>query len=194
MPRIIAGRAKGRRFPAPPGERTRPTSDRVRESLFNAVVDWADTVDADPADALDGIAWLDLYSGSGAVAMEAASRGADPVVAVEADRRTARMIETSAQSLDLRLRVVTQRVETHVAAAPRPMDVVWADPPYDQPSDALDDILTSLTRGWLARTALVVLERDDRASAPQWPRGFTQTWERRYGGTVLYFGHWEETP
>lgn len=192
MPRIIAGRARGRRFRAPAGDRTRPTSDRVREAVFNAVVDWADTMDADPAATLDDIAWLDLYAGSGAIALESASRGAAPVHAVEADRRTAQGVAAAATELGLTLRVHHQRVEAFLAApAPGPFDVVWLDPPYDVPTATVDAHLDRLGSGWLAATALVIAERDDRGVAPTWPAGFGQTWERRYGGTIVYFGHWE---
>lgn len=195
MPRIIAGTARGRRFSAPPGEQTRPTSDRVREAVFNAVVSWADTIEDDPAVALDGIAWLDLFAGSGAMSLEAASRGADPVVAVEADRRTARQIERSARELDLPVQVQAMKVQTHVSASPgQRFDVVWADPPYPLETSELDDLVTQLSDGWLARTALVMLERDRRSVEPTWPEGFTESWERRYGDTIVHFAHWEGTP
>ena len=169
MPRIIAGTAKGRRFSAPPGDQTRPTSDRVREAVFNAVVSWADTIEEDPATALAGIAWLDLFAGSGAMSLEAASRGADPVVAVEADRRTAKQIERSARELDMPIQVQPAKVQTHLSTpARRRFDVVWADPPYPVQTPELDDLVARLSDGWLARTALVMLERDRRSADPTW--------------------------
>lgn len=195
MPRIISGAAKGRRFSAPPGERTRPTSDRVREAVFNAVVSWADTIEVDPATALDGIAWLDLFAGSGAMSLEAASRGADPVLAVEADRRTARQIERTARDLDLLVQIQVMKVQAHLSVPPaQRFDVVWADPPYPMETSELDDLVAQLSGGWLARTALVMLERDRRSVGPTWPTGFTESWERRYGDTIIHFAHWEGTP
>lgn len=82
MSRIIAGSAKGRRIDTPKGSRTRPTTDRTREALFSALASWFDTADEAPERQLDGVAVLDLYAGSGAVGLEAASRGAHPVVLV----------------------------------------------------------------------------------------------------------------
>lgn len=192
MVRIIAGRAGGRRFSAPAGSRTRPTSDRVREAVFSAVVDWADRSDEAPESALDGIAWLDLYAGSGALALEAASRGAAPVLAVEADRGTATGIEGAAAELSLGVRVRAGRVETVLAGpAAQRYDVVWADPPYDVADAIIAAHLQQLVAGgWLAETALIVLERDARSTI-EWPPGVDPVWDRRYGGTTVHYGHWD---
>ena len=192
MVRIIAGRAGGRRFNAPAGSRTRPTSDRVREAVFSAAVDWADRVDEPPESALAQIAWLDLYAGSGAIALEAASRGAAPVLAVEADRGTATGIERAAAELSLGVQSRAARVGTVLAGpAPQRYDVVWADPPYDVPDATIAAHLQQLVAGgWLAETALLVLERD-RHSTIAWPPGVDPVWERRYGGTTVHFGHWD---
>ena len=101
MSRVIAGSAGGRRITMPSGRNTRPTTDRVREAVFSAVAAWAGTADRPPEEALAGLAFCDLYAGSGAVGLEAASRGADPVLLVEQDRGTAQLIRRNAADLGL---------------------------------------------------------------------------------------------
>ena len=122
MTRIIGGSAGGRRLETPRGEATRPTSDRVREALFSAVESWCGT--------LSGLRVLDLYAGSGALGLEACSRGADHALLVERDRRTAAVITANARTLGLPgARVVAASVGTVLASAPdRPYDLVLADP------------------------------------------------------------------
>ncbi|MDF1490273.1 16S rRNA (guanine(966)-N(2))-methyltransferase RsmD [Tessaracoccus caeni] len=187
MARIIAGSAKGRRIAAPKGDRTRPTTDRVREALFSALASWFDTTDGDPAEQLAGLSVLDLCAGSGAIALEAASRGAARVVAVEHDRQTAALIEANAKDARLRVEVRAARAEQFAGAAGEAFDLVFLDPPYE--AEIVDDVLTALvTHGRLAPRALVVVERSARGAAPVWPAVFTDVWERGYGETVLYFG------
>ena len=111
MSRIIAGSAKGRRIDTPKGSRTRPTTDRTREALFSALASWFGTADEAPERQLDGVAVLDLFAGSGAVGLEAASRGAGPVVLVESDGSTARLIAANAR--DLRLRADVRAARAH---------------------------------------------------------------------------------
>lgn len=190
MSRIIAGAVRGCRLATPDGSNTRPTSDRVREALFSALTSWAGGADADPADSLRGLAFLDLYAGSGAVGLEAASRGAGPVWLVEHDRKTADLIRRNTAELRLPATVQAQKVETFLAGAPpQPFDVIWADPPYRLESAVLDDHLRTLVDGgWLVRNGLVVLERAKRDPAPDWPSELDDTWSRRYGETTLYFG------
>ena len=101
MSRIIAGSRGGRRIGMPSGDRTRPTTDRVREALFSAIAAWAGTSMRSADQALAGLGFCDLYAGSGAVGLEAASRGADPVLLVEADRRTAAVARGNAAELGL---------------------------------------------------------------------------------------------
>src|SRR6187200_3360511 len=91
MSRIIAGSRRGRRIAMPPGDRTRPTSDRVREALFSAIAAWAGRAAEPVEQSLAGLAFCDLYAGSGAVGLEAASRGAYPVLLIERDLRTAQL-------------------------------------------------------------------------------------------------------
>ncbi|GAB3623756.1 16S rRNA (guanine(966)-N(2))-methyltransferase RsmD [Mariniluteicoccus endophyticus] len=195
MSRIIAGRARGRRLVMPDHHHTRPTTDRVREALFSALVSWADGLEMGAESALESFSFLDLYAGSGAVGLEAASRGASPVWLVEADRRTADVARGNARALDLSATVTQAKVETFLAGpAPRAFDIVWADPPYDIASGTLDAHVRLLVDGgWLARHGLVVLERSRRSEPPCWPDALGDSWERRYGETTLHFAQ-EGTP
>jgi 16S rRNA (guanine966-N2)-methyltransferase len=188
--RIIAGSAGGRRIRMPSGAATRPTTDRVREAVFSAVAAWAGTADRRPAEALAGLAFCDLYAGSGAVGLEAASRGADPVLLVERDRRTAGHIRGSAGELGLPVTVRAASVADLLRGpADRPYDVVFADPPYELATPLLEGQLADLVAyGWLGPSALVLLERSRRSPAPAWPPLLTQTWSRAYGETIVYFG------
>lgn len=174
----------------PSGDRTRPTTDRVREALFSAIAAWAQTSERTADQALAGLGFCDLYAGSGAVGLEAASRGADPVLLVEADRRTAAMARRNAAELELAARVQATRVEAVVRLpAAEAYDIVFADPPYDLSTDLVDRQLGDLVdRGWVADPGLVVLERSRRTPDPSWPAAVTERWQRTYGETVLHFG------
>lgn len=190
MSRIIAGSAGGRRIKTPSGPHTRPTTDRVREALFAAVAVWAGTADRAAAEALSGLAFCDLYAGSGAVGLEAASRGAGPVLLVEQHRATARQIQGTAADLGLDVRV---RAADVLAVVRQPaggaFDVVFADPPYDVPTPVLDTAVADLlTHGWVARPGLLLLERSRRSPEPVWPDPVATTWTRAYGETIVYFG------
>ena len=190
MSRIVAGSRGGRRLETPTGESTRPTTDRVREALFSALTSWSGTAAEPPAAALAGLAVLDLYAGSGAIGLEAASRGAGPVVLVESDPRTAALARRNVAGLALRqVAVRTSTVESLVrGAAERSYDVAFADPPYALPSDRLDAVVADLVaRGWLVPDGLLVLERSSRSPPPRWPPGVLDAWERSYGETVLHF-------
>lgn len=188
MSRIIAGSAKGRRIDTPKGSRTRPTTDRTREALFSALASWFGTADEAPERQLDGVAVLDLFAGSGAVGLEAASRGAGPVVLVESDGSTARLIAANARDLRLRADVRAARAETVAANPGRRFDLVFLDPPYDVSTEAVEAILAELAERALAPRALVVVERSARDRAPAWPDALAETWSRDYGETTLYFG------
>lgn len=181
MTRIIGGTAGGRRLKTPPGEGTRPTSDRVREALFSALESQFGT--------LTGHSLLDLYAGSGAVGLEALSRGAARVTAVESDRRVARLIGTNAADLGLELTVVTRPVERVAAeTAPAAFDIVFADPPYPLGEQELAQALAGLdANGWVQAGSLVVIERSARSPQPTYPPGWETLRERRYGETVLWY-------
>jgi 16S rRNA (guanine966-N2)-methyltransferase len=181
--RIIGGAAGGRRLRTPPGARTRPTSDRVREALFSAVTS--------ALGSLDGLRFLDLYAGSGAVGLEAGSRGAAAVTLVEQDRRTAALIRDNARSVGLAAEVVCAAVGRHLADSPgAAYDVVFLDPPYDLPGADVEADLQALAAGWLAPDALVVVERSARDRELRWPAGFAPGRVRSYGETSLSYATW----
>jgi 16S rRNA (guanine966-N2)-methyltransferase len=184
--RIIAGSRKGHRLRTPAHSATRPTTDRVREAAFSLIADWAGTAGAPAEEMLAGLSFMDLFAGSGAVALEAASRGAAPVVAVESDQATARIARGNAQAIGLPVTVLAATVEKILAGEPSRFDVVWADPPYAVPGERLAPVLAAAER-WLADDGLLVLERASRDEAPQWPPFVTDSWQRRYGETTLYF-------
>jgi 16S rRNA (guanine966-N2)-methyltransferase len=182
MTRIIGGSSGGRRLKTPGGEATRPTSDRVREALFS-------TLEADLG-SLTGLRFLDLYAGSGAVALEAMSRGAGVVTAVESDRRTARLVGENAATLRFhKVEVLAQAVARVLAQHPRaPYDVVFADPPYAMDNAELQAALTLLVeQEWLATGSVLVVERSSRTAEPAWPAGLVRDREKKYGETVLWY-------
>jgi len=183
--RIIAGAARGRRLAVPPGTRTRPTSDRAREGLFATITA--------RHDGLGGARVLDLYAGSGAVGLEALSRGAGQVLLVESDERAARVIRANITAIGLPgARLVTGRVAAVLARGPGPVpgyDVVVADPPYAVADEEVTAMLTALhTGGWLAPGALVAVERASRSAAVCWPAGYVADGSRRYGEATFWYG------
>lgn len=186
MTRIIGGTAGGRRIKAPAGDTTRPTSDRVREALFSSL--------EATLGSLSGLRFLDLYAGSGAIGLEARSRGAGIVTCVEHDRRTAALIRDNVRTLGfspVEVDVVAAPVARALAQSPRaPYDITFLDPPYVLPVEDVESDLVALSQhGWLAHGALVVVERGSRSPAPTWPTGLEGERERKYGETVLWYGH-----
>ncbi len=188
MTRIIAGAHGGRRLTAPSGDRTRPTSDRVREAFFSALESMVD---------LEGARFADLYAGSGAVGLEALSRGASFTLLVESDARAARVIRDNIVALraGASARLVTGRVGQVLAQPPEggPFDVVFADPPYAAPDDEVAELQRALLdNGWLTRDAVVVLERSTRTAVRgqplSWVEGITADRSKRYGETTLWYG------
>lgn len=185
MTRIIGGVARGRTIRTPAGDSTRPTADRVREALFSSLESTVGT--------LRGVAFLDVYAGSGAVGLEAASRGCSAVTCVERNRSVGALIATNARSLGLhQVQVVTASASALPASGSGSYDVAFLDPPYDVTNDALAATLAELaSSGWLASGATVVVERSRRSGAWMWPAGFGALRERRYGDTVLWYGRRE---
>ncbi|MFE2276217.1 16S rRNA (guanine(966)-N(2))-methyltransferase RsmD [Streptomyces sp. NPDC059454] len=185
MTRVIAGAAGGRRLAVPPGQGTRPTSDRAREGLFST---WQSLLGGP----LDGERVLDLYAGSGAVGLEALSRGAGHVLLVEADARAVRTVRENVKAIGLPgAEVGSGRAEQIVRAAPprEPYDIVFLDPPYAVPDDDLREILLTLrSQGWLAEEALVTVERSTRGGEFAWPSGFEAIRARRYGEGTFWYG------
>ena len=181
MTRIISGRAGGQRLATPHGQATRPTSDRVREALFSRL---------EHLDVLRGAHVLDLYAGSGAVGLEAASRGAASVLLVESDRAAAAVARRNVAALGIPGTSVRHATVTRTLAAPptAPCTLVFSDPPYDLPEEALaGDLALLAEHGWLAPDALVVVERSSRSPEPRWPAGWEPEGERRYGETKIWF-------
>jgi 16S rRNA (guanine966-N2)-methyltransferase len=187
MTRIIAGAHGGRRLSVPSGVNTRPTSDRVREAFFSTLETMTD---------LSGARFADLYAGSGAVGLEALSRGADHVLLVESDAKAARIVRDNVVALRVgpAARVVTGKVLQVLADPPDggPYDVVFADPPYALGSDEVDTVQQLLmTNGWLAPDAVVVIERSTRSTRREplsWVDGVVGDRTRRYGETTLWYG------
>ncbi len=188
MTRIIAGRAKGTRLATPSGDNTRPTADRVREALFSSVVAWNGSVDVATGEQLAGLRFLDLFAGSGAVGLEASSRGADQVTLVESHRKAVQVIRGNATAARLPVQIVENTVKRFCAQpATAAHDVVWADPPYDLAEDELSNLLGSLaTNGWLAPDALIVVERSSRSPVPHFPGG-AEGWRKDYGSTSVHY-------
>ena len=181
--RIVAGVAGGRRLAVPTGRDTRPTSERVREAVFSALLS-----DRGP---LDGAVVLDLFAGSGALGLEALSRGAATAVLVERDPRTAATARANVATLGLPgARVAAAAVSSYLARPRTPADVVFADPPYPLGEPELTAVLTALADGWLRPDASVVVERSSRSPAPGWPAGFEPGRVRTYGDTAVHPARW----
>jgi 16S rRNA (guanine966-N2)-methyltransferase len=183
MTRVIAGAAGGRRLAVPPGRDTRPTSDRAREGLFSTV--------GALLGPLDGTRVADLYAGSGAVGLEALSRGAAHALLVESHPRAVRVIRENVAALGLPgARVCADRVERVLRRSPdEPYDLVFADPPYVLADAAVTALLEALRdHGWTAPDALVVVERSVRGPAQRWPEGYVAERDRRYGEAVFWYG------
>ncbi len=183
--RIIAGAARGRRLAVPKGTVTRPTSDRAREGLFA-------TVDAIHGP-LHGARVLDLFAGSGAVGLEALSRGAAQVVFVESDARVTRVIRANMAAVALPGgEVVCDRVERFLRRGPGgepAVDLAVADPPYAASGDEITGMLAALGGGgWLKPGALVAVERATRSGAVAWPGGYIPDRSRRYGEATFWYG------
>jgi 16S rRNA (guanine966-N2)-methyltransferase len=183
--RIIAGTAGGRRLAVPAGQGTRPTSDRAREGLFATVTAIRGT--------LRGAMVLDLYAGSGAIGLEALSRGAADALLIEADSRAVRVIRDNIAAVGLAgARVLADRVERALARGPGgdpPRDVVFADPPYATTDAEVSAVLTVLLAGgWLAAGAVVAVERATRSGPQQWPAGYAADRARKYGEATLWYG------
>jgi 16S rRNA (guanine966-N2)-methyltransferase len=175
---VVAGTAGGRTLRVPPTG-TRPTSDRVREALFSRL---------EHLGVVRGAHVLDLYAGSGALGIEAASRGATAVALVDSARAAVDACRRNVATLGLTgVDVVAQRAERFVALpAAAPWDLVLVDPPYDLAEGDLAGVLAGVA-GALAEDAVVVVERSSRTPEPTWPDGLERTDRRAYGETVVWF-------
>ncbi|CAG7621958.1 16S rRNA (guanine(966)-N(2))-methyltransferase RsmD [Leucobacter soli] len=185
MTRIIAGAAGSLRLEVPKAG-TRPTSDRVREAVFSALESW---------DMIAGSRVLDLYAGSGALGLEAISRGSSAATLVERHPQAAQVAQRNARTVAAAIRegspridVVRQGVQGFLEGADpqSAFDVVLIDPPYDLGEAELTANLAALPH-LLAGDAVVLVERSSRSPEPSWPAGLTRIRERRYGETVLWW-------
>ena len=173
MTRVIGGVAGGRRIAVPPTG-TRPTSDRVREALFSLL---------EARGVLEDAEVLDLFAGSGALGIEALSRGASTAVLVERDPRACAVIQSNVSVATVHGALVRRSaVVTYLRKTPGPVDLVFVDPPY---TDPVDEVVALLPR-WTRTDAVVVVERDARSPAPTWPAELDPEDPRPYGETVLY--------
>lgn len=185
MPRIVSGTLGGRTIPGPPGKGTRPTTDKVREALFNRLEGW---------DALVGARVLDLYAGTGGLAFEALSRGAEHALLVELHGPTAKQLRRTAADLGLadRTEIRAGRAATVAAQLTAQPEgdratLVFLDPPYDVTTEALEQLLLTL-RPALSDDAVVVIERSSRTRPVDWPEGWADDGSKEYGETALQFG------
>jgi 16S rRNA (guanine966-N2)-methyltransferase len=185
MTRIIAGTLGGRRITVPP-KGTRPTTDRVREALFSRL---------DHTDALRGSHVLDLFSGSGALGLEALSRGAVGATFVEANGPAARVLQANIRELGVGAMstLVRERVQPYLnrGGPTSPASLVFVDPPYDIAPVDLADVLRALEPA-LASGAVVVVEWSVRAPLPTWPDTLVPVVSKEYGDTVLHYANFEQ--
>jgi 16S rRNA (guanine966-N2)-methyltransferase len=205
MTRIVAGQAGGRRLAVPPSG-TRPTSDRAREALFSSL--------ESALGGLQGSRFLDLYAGSGAVGLEAWSRGAAHVVLVESAAAAVKVLRTNVTSLHDSRRIATGTtgsgkvdagkggagkidvlpVKAERAAAELPpsgFDVIFADPPYDLPTVRVAGVLATLAQRAVPRPdAIIVVERATR-DRWTWPLGYAATHARKYGDATLHYARYD---
>ncbi len=178
--RIIGGSWRGRTIASPPGSSTRPTSDRAREGLFSALLSRVGS--------FEDMDVLDLYAGSGALGLEALSRGAATATFVESDRRVADVLRRTIASLgddERRTRVIVARVESERVArsVQRPVSLLFADPPYRIDAASVRQVLEGLVRdGCVAADALVAYEHRTGVRAI-WPEGFVPETVLTYGDT-----------
>lgn len=176
MTRIIAGAARGRRLAVPAGLGTRPTPERAREGLFSSLLSLTE---------LEGARVLDLYAGSGALGLEALSRGAGTVTLVEEDPAALRALRANATAVGLPgAHVVDERVEEFLSREPEPRyRLALVDPPY-----VLDVVpVLEALRPWLDDDAVVAVERSSRDPEPAWPQGYEPVRSRRYGAATLWY-------
>jgi 16S rRNA (guanine966-N2)-methyltransferase len=173
----------------PSGRDTRPTSDRAREGLFSTVLALLGP--------LEGCRVADLFAGSGAVGLEALSRGAEHALLVESHARAVKVIDDNIAALGLPGAVLrADRVERVVRrGCEEPYDLIFADPPYALGGEEVTRLLVALREnGWLAEDALVVVERAGRSGDLVWPPGYTPERERRYGEAVFWYGRATDGP
>lgn len=192
MSRIISGAAGGVRLASVPGDNTRPTTDRVKESLFSKLESY---------DIIRGARVLDAFGGSGALGCEALSRGAASVTLLDTYPKAVAVIRKNVAAVEKAMgrtgsgpssatgsaaRVQQSQALTYVKSASGPWDLVFVDPPYAMPNEQVSELLEALTPK-LAEGAVVVVERSLRDAEPVWGEGLYCFSTRQHGETVLYY-------
>lgn len=185
MSRIISGAAGGVRLASVPGDNTRPTTDRVKESLFSKLESY---------DIIRGARVLDAFGGSGALGCEALSRGAASVTLLDTYPKAVAVIRKNVAAVEKAMgrtgssstRVQQSQALTYVKSASGPWDLVFVDPPYAMPNEQVSELLEALTPK-LAEGAVVVVERSSRDEEPVWGEGLYCFSTRQHGETVLYY-------
>lgn len=175
--RVIAGEAKGRRLATPPGLGTRPVTDRVKESLFGSL--GAAVVDAVVAD---------LYAGSGALGIEALSRGAASAVFVERDRGAAEVVAGNLEVAGFAEVARVERADVRAFVTREPGEaftLVFCDPPFAVPTAEVEQVLVRLASGWVVEGASVVVRRRVGDGAPSLPEGWRFLREKAFGDTLV---------
>lgn len=182
MTRIVAGEFGGRRLQTPPGDGTRPTSDRVREAMFSSL--------QSELGGFDGVRVLDLFAGSGALGLEALSRGAASADFVESDTRVAAVIKRNIADLGVGdATVLRTTVERFIRVPPpQPYDLVFLDPPYALGTDEVGALVAALTvPAWRTPDSVLVVERSTR-DPWVWPESVEGLRHKAYGETSLWYG------
>lgn len=183
MSRIIAGIAGGLSLGNVSGDGTRPTTDRVKESVFSRLEHW---------DAFAGASVLDLFAGSGALGLEAMSRGAHHAVLVDAASAAVKVSQANARKVAKSLgrpdaiRVVKGKAPAVMSSIDGDWDLVFVDPPYPMTESELGHVLETIAPR-LRPDAVVVVERSSRSPEPVWPAGITPISEKKYGETRIYY-------
>ena len=185
MSRIISGAAGGVRLASVPGDNTRPTTDRVKESLFSKLESY---------DIIRDARVLDAFGGSGALGCEALSRGAASVTLLDIYPKAVAVIRKNVAAVEKAMgrtgssstRVQQSQALTYVKSASGPWDLVFVDPPYAMPNEQVSELLEALTPK-LAEGAVVVVERSSRDPEPVWGESLYCFSTRQHGETVLYY-------
>ena len=191
--RIIAGSAKGKVLNSPPDSRTRPTSDRAREGLFSSL-------DSEFS-SLVGLNFLDLYAGSGAVGVEAYSRGAALVHAVESEGDMGsiaisnfQLVKNASGSYRVFHTKAERFLESEHAAEKGQYDIIFMDPPYELSNSVIEDLLqTIITRDLLQPRGIVAIERESKSVPFTWPQPLEAIKVRSYGQGSIYYGGYSAT-
>lgn len=186
--RIIAGGAKGKTLFSPPGTKSRPTSDRAREGLFSSLIS--------EFSSLFGLRFLDLFAGSGAVGVEALSRGAKIVHAVEDDGEIGnvainnfKLVQSSQGKYRLFHTKVEKFLESDIACEDGGYDVIFMDPPYELSNQDIESMLkTIVERSLLHPAGVIAIERESKSPSFTWPSMLTELKVRSYGQGSIYYG------